>query len=251
VIIPTESCLRRIPVALDAKQAFFLEGIRVTIEMIDLAHCRLQSTLLALADSLITQATGSRQEMLTSAMLDAWSIIDSVHRLRNLAHDFPQIRRKKRIPAFHYIQVNTESVEKLRNSIQHLHREILLKPLGPEWSTWGVLTWCVPRPNENIQSCMYHCGKMKPPGNRRFVQFHGRRIRVPVGLITLTQDDISVCISDIIEDVERVARTLEDMVQRNINRNAELVEHYGADIVLSVMLAPLPEDITRPPQQEA
>lgn len=215
--------------------------------MIDLSHHRLQSTLLALlSDKILTQTTGPLQEVLTSAMLDAWSIIDSLHRLRNLAHDFPQIKRKKQIPAFHYIRMNTEAVEKLRNVVQHLHREILLKPLGPEWSTWGVLTWCVPRPNEEIQSCMYHCGKMQPPGNKKFVQFHNRPIRTPVGLITLTQDDVSVCISDIIEDVERIARALEDMVQRNVDRNPALVEQYGADIVLTVMLGPAPNELIQP-----
>ena len=42
MIIGPESSLRRIPAALDRRQAFFIEGIRVSIEMIEAAHARLQ-----------------------------------------------------------------------------------------------------------------------------------------------------------------------------------------------------------------
>jgi len=42
MILGQDSRLRKMPIALDRKIGFFLEGIRVSIEMIDLSYQRLQ-----------------------------------------------------------------------------------------------------------------------------------------------------------------------------------------------------------------
>jgi len=89
VIIGQESVLRRIPAALARTQSLFIEGIRFSIEMADLAHSRLRETLppLSRMENPVGESPSS-----VSAMLDAWSIVDSLHRLRGLLRHMPGSR---------------------------------------------------------------------------------------------------------------------------------------------------------------
>ncbi len=51
LIVGEESPLRQLPADLNCKQTLFLDGIRYSVEMADLAHARLRDTLLRLAVS--------------------------------------------------------------------------------------------------------------------------------------------------------------------------------------------------------
>ena len=93
-------------------------------------------------------------------MLDGWSIIDSVHRLEDLAQHFPQIRHRKRIPAFQSLLRIAEGVNTLRNTVQHLPGTIHGLTEAPQWSVWGVLTWCAPGSDNIIHCGQYLCGKL-------------------------------------------------------------------------------------------
>lgn len=77
------------------KQALFIEGIRVSIEMADLAHQRLQGILPLLSSM---QPINQEPHPSVSAMLDAWSIVDSLHRLRGLMRHMPGIQKRDRVP---------------------------------------------------------------------------------------------------------------------------------------------------------
>lgn len=79
MIIGDESPLRRLPGQLDRKQMLYLDGIRYSIEMADLAHLRLQQTLLDLANH--SNDSDPVHLYFVAAVQDAWSIVDSVHRL--------------------------------------------------------------------------------------------------------------------------------------------------------------------------
>ena len=136
MLLNPESPLRQIPIALERSHGFFLEGFRVTVEMIDLAHSRLQQTLLAL------RASKQASVDCISAELDAWSIIDCAHRLRGLIQHFPGLKVKKINPAFHYFMKNSKQVEDLRNTVQHLPSTIRHLHAIPDWSVWGALSWC-------------------------------------------------------------------------------------------------------------
>jgi len=230
VIIGPDSILRKIPVALDRKQAYFFEGIRISAEMIDLAHVRLQQTLLEITKAMKASAS-PRQELYTSAMLDAWSIIDSVHRLQDLAHYFPAIKHREHNPGFHNLLSHSD-VNKLRNTVQHLPGSIREMEVAPQWSVWGVLNWCVPYPDDVVHSCSYMCGHQRPGTKPPMINPAGRRISLPVGLITIVQDQVSVCISDLIEDVIRFANTMAQILQDGINGDGRLKERYAADVLV-------------------
>lgn len=83
MIISDGSPLRRLPSELDRRQALFLDGIRYSVEMADLAYTRLRQTLFNLAEQ---RGSGTSLDhwLFVSAVQDAWSLIDSLHRLRGL-----------------------------------------------------------------------------------------------------------------------------------------------------------------------
>lgn len=122
MIITPDSALIKIPSAVSRKQALFVEGIRFSIEIADLAHLRLQSTL-----PLLTRGGQHLPEdrLTASAMLDAWSIVDSsLHRLRGLLKHMPGIQKRDRIVPFREFLDVTDKVAELRNTIQHLDTTI-------------------------------------------------------------------------------------------------------------------------------
>jgi hypothetical protein len=116
MIIGPDSPFRRVPSVLDRKQAFFIEGIRVSVEMIELAHQRLQQVLLAITEG-IRNNTGPNQTLLTTAVLDAWSFVDSVHRLGDLVEHFPNLQHRSRIPSVRHLSEVNRAINELRNAV--------------------------------------------------------------------------------------------------------------------------------------
>ena len=82
-----------------------------------------------------------------SALLDAWSIIDMCHRVRQLIDQLPQLPRKK--PWVKRFLTQSAKVEDLRHHIQHLRRTVST----PERSVdpvWGSLSWI---PTNEREAC--------------------------------------------------------------------------------------------------
>src|ERR1043166_9736023 len=113
MIIQDDSVLRSIPKSLNNKRAFFIEAIRISIEMVDVAHRRLQMVLLHVSQQTVSK-TLPDSVVYASALLDAWSIIDSIHRLRGLVEHFPKITKRMQIPAIRYFCQNSKQVEVFR-----------------------------------------------------------------------------------------------------------------------------------------
>jgi len=135
-IIAKESPLRRLPVELDPTQASFLDAIRLTSELGGLAYSRLTYNL---------QVIGSREgeEWLgpgdaASVFLDAWSVVDALHRLREILLQMKGIKRRG--PKWELFRRSTDGVANLRNTVQHLNNE-LADMAKNRWSPWGRLNW--------------------------------------------------------------------------------------------------------------
>jgi hypothetical protein len=64
-----------------------------------------------------------------------------------------------------------------------------------------------------------------------------------VGLITLTQDDRAVCLSDLMDDVERFASTIETMVDGAFKANPNFSQRFAADVLVSLTMKEAPEDL--------
>ena len=85
--------------------------------------------------------------------LHAWSMIDSVHRLRGLVDSLPGLARRNQSPEFRNFMDKAQTVEQFRDAVQHMDTEI---PRSAEAgkAVWGTLSWL--RGNAN-QPILYTC----------------------------------------------------------------------------------------------
>jgi hypothetical protein len=174
--------------------------------MAALAYFRLQKNLYDLTLS----CTNSSSPPLdfTSAMLDAWSIIDSVHRLRILINKTPGL--KKQSPGFQIFDRGTTSIKDLRNFIQHLDEETQ-DLVGQNIPVWGVLSWFTmldPKHNSGF-TCTILAGTIFQSMDGLLINPLGKEIKAPVDLITLTANNSVICLSDVMRHVEKLTRSME------------------------------------------
>ncbi len=189
---------------------FYLDGIRYSFGMIKIAHDRLRETIYSLQTK-----NWEKKYLCTvtpSIMLDAWSVIDSVHRLRNLLMQVPLL--KKNSPELRIFYDKTKGIEDLRNTIQHLRNEAE-DFLDKNLPAMGILTWVVLlKPNDESAS-LYAlvAGTTYPNVLYQFVNPLGKVIQSPVDHITIMLGNHSASISDVIEQVEQVKFWLEEKLK--------------------------------------
>lgn len=221
MIVGSNSPLRRIPHNLDRKQALFYDAIRFTIEMVDVAYKRLIHVLFT-----ISKNDSFRQSHpMAVAFLDAWSIIDSVHRLRCLLQQLPGIKRSD-LPERTVFLKRTDEVEDFRNNIQHLNNE-MIRLAEKDDPAWGILSWFaitalydqeekrLPIQVKAGRYCLMISGsvvigkpyKMAFPAEKSFADI--------VSLLTLQSGDMSLSFTKCFAAVDDFAHALErEMIKR-------------------------------------
>lgn len=136
-LIPDDSLLRRLRSDFSREQALIFDGIRYAAEMADIAYWRLFDLLQEMS-SLPEGELTTRQ--MATAMLDVWSIVDSVNRLRDLLQQAPGVRQKDNWWKLFIRQ--TKDIDDLRNDIQHLNDKSRRKSLvANAGQIWGFLSW--------------------------------------------------------------------------------------------------------------
>jgi hypothetical protein len=136
LIILPDSPLIRLPANLPPIQASFFDAIRLCVQYIDLAYRRIEESL-----SQITLQHDRSLALGPAAIMDAWSVIDTVHRLRALVSGLPGY--KNQAASKRLFLNRTRDVEQLRNSFQHLVGDVraLTEADAP---VLGTLTWLRP-----------------------------------------------------------------------------------------------------------
>jgi hypothetical protein len=208
MIIEDDSSLRRHP-PLRPKENVLVDAIRLSIEMANHAYSRLRSSAHTVSLS------QKRKEVLpkhifTPIFLDAWSIIDSVHRLRRLLQSV-LLRKKAEVRGF---LAATKSITDLRNAVQHIDEEIE-NLADSNLPTWGALAWMFGNlPTDNRAWCFVMVpGSVREGREHLFLKPEGD-IRLPVDRLTLTAHGIEVSLSAVIDSVERLTRILEDDIKK-------------------------------------
>ncbi len=196
---------------MNPQQASFLDGIRISIEMIDIAYTRLVHDLLEIRidDDRILMNEGST----ASLFLDTWSMVDSAFRLRELIQQMPGIKKSKAHSIKIFLQ-KTSTVEILRHIIQHLRNEIHdIAKKG--WPVWGSLTWIRIEKFDDYcrHSCMVVPGRLID-GNHKAINPHGKKIRGLIDHITLTSKEIELPISDLFYSVVKLNEEMESILSR-------------------------------------
>lgn len=140
-------------------------------------------------------------------MLDAWSVIDSVHRMRELVQRVPRWRKPS---ASRQIFLRaTASTENLRNAIQHLdtESESLLRSGRPPF---GALTWITPDERNTgrmyIQS--FIPGQLTGADPNTMVEAP-KDVPTKVDYIELWASDHRASISDAYRSVEKLILAME------------------------------------------
>ena len=223
-MISADAPLLRIPVQMETVQAGFLDAIRLSAEIGGLAYARLSHCL---------EIVGLRNEGLlpipgevAGLFLDAWSVVDAVHRIRELLLQMRGVKRS--MPAWQLFIRETEDVNSLRNTVQHLSNEIA-EMTRNGWSTWGRLGW-LQLMNSEMTRCRSFClspGKVithtQPALNPCGKQFYGRVDHVHL----YSKGD---CL-DLSLAVRRTSAMIE-LIERNLSTKFPNPEHSGSDTLV-------------------
>jgi hypothetical protein len=231
VLINENSPLRRLPNNLKARQAQFFDAIRFAAETVDLAYQGLLAHLLTLAGPDVTNP----QVSASVAFLYAWSMVDSAHRLHGLIENLPGLAKKNQSPEFRKFSEKADSVEKLRNVVQHMETEIY-KSAEAGKAVWGTLSWLrATRPGETIYTCLLVSGAMMPGGSHQFINPAGLQIKMPIDHVTLTQGGTSVNLTEVVDAIAAIIRLLEKALEKEF---AQFPERAGSDMIIAMAFQP-------------
>jgi hypothetical protein len=207
MVIEEGSPFRQLPAALNRKQVLFLDGILYSVEMSDLAHLRLQRVLLERTQRQAEEEPIEHQ-LMSAAFQDAWTIVDSLHRLRGLLAQMPGVKQNS--PPLQVFRRQTAIFEDLRNGVQHLNNHIDLL-VAQNLPTWGVLSWVAfldPTAREFRVGAMM-AGTVFVGASLPMVNPMGREVAPPIDLITLTAHGHQVNLSAAMTRVEQLVRRME------------------------------------------
>lgn len=137
-MLAEQSILRRLPRELNPKQALFLDGIRHSVEIADLAYRRLRETLthIGIVESQELDLPASS----THAFLDAWAMVDAIDRFRMLWQTLPNATPAELPPGAEPLSVVAQPFRDLRNVADHLSQRADLV-VAKGGAALGTLTW--------------------------------------------------------------------------------------------------------------
>jgi hypothetical protein len=217
------SPLHAMPGNLHVAQTVVLDGISTSIDATSIAYRSLQAGLLELNRAMDQHLPPSRT-LTVPAVMNAWAIIDAAHRLRLLV---PTLRGLKQGPAVTSLLKSLGPTEPFRHVVQHLDQQIP-QLLADRQPVWGSLSWAYMDGAEakTIRVGLLMPGAARAPMELPVVNPLGRRIEIPIGLVTLSAAGETVCLSDIVSAVWRFAGRLERSVAAAF---ASLPDTLGAE----------------------
>jgi len=138
LLLGRDSVLRRIPVNVAPKQAFFLDGIRHAVEILDVTYGRLRDALTHLA--LNPPAQSDIPDIFAHVFIDAWGFVDAVDRFRMLYTQMPGIKAGNAKDGIPPLREVTQVFRDLRNVADHLAQraDFVISRNG---AAWGELSW--------------------------------------------------------------------------------------------------------------
>jgi hypothetical protein len=237
-MISQNSILRRLPPQLNRKQALFFDGIRHAVEIIDLAYSRLQSTLTAIA--LANHSSPTQGNSFTAAFLDAWALVDAIDRFRALWDLMPNAKKGNVLPGTKSFKELSQPVRDLRNVADHLAQRADYV-VARKGAALGELSWYTalnPQGTEGL-SCIIVPGTIGP-GERQLVNPAGKESTYPTGMIHLAAGGYSACLSDLLPEIERRVRSLEDALERSFAEQGLEGQQAGADILVAMHMSAKP-----------
>ena len=198
------------------KVPLFYDGIYYCVKMARSAYKSLVEILCELA---LTNCKGKELEDLAEpAVVEAWSIVDSLNRLYQLLNHTPRL--KQNAPELVSFYRKIKPIEDLRHSIQHLDK-YLEQYSRDKIPAWGRLSWVCPISQTRYMACMILLGDYQP--NPSLMPSHlGENMRKPIDFITLTTKN-SVCLTHMIDALDRIMPWLDEQLENIFNRKHQLI----------------------------
>lgn len=181
-IASKNSPLKNPPLELSRKQVLLLDGLRYSAEMSNIAYERLFEKLQTIA---IAQSSPSTREI-AETMLDAWSVVDAVHRFVDLAGSTPGLCKQG--PWFRLLKERTSDALELRNDVQHLDdAKRLQRLIEQRGQIWGYLSWAEVKDDGNYTGnwLMISPGTVYVGDQWFFIGPAKPKFKVPIGHIRL------------------------------------------------------------------
>lgn len=229
-LLSEESPLRKPPASFSRRQMMVLDGIRYAAEMAHLAYERLRGSLQAIESVEKTTVVQNAE-----ALKDAWSIVDSVNRYRDLLANMPGLNKA---PWTRLLAQRTEDAASLRDCIQHQLGE--LKRLADEGGqVWGYLSWAGMRDGRPTGIWYMLSGGSDYAGDQwLFAGPVQLPFRVPPDRIRLNAYGRQVYLWRLVTAVATATRRLESAVSNGEVRpvGVPATERRGADVFYSASI---------------
>lgn len=239
-IIATESPFRRMPVDMPRRQILYFDALRLSAEIAGVAFDRLHNLLTGITNrhDLLTDVTEQQEDKAVPAILDAYSIIDSVNRFRELLQVTPRLRHNS---VFELFVRGTEDIRELRRIVQHLNNREVDRIAQEGWAALGTLTWLGPSvvPDGPPSSYILQPGTFYP-GQWTYgamIDTYSSLGESEIADISLTTAGLRVNLSTIIDKLRSIIRSLEGPLEEF----AAGKERFRSDVLLIFALTPVQE----------
>lgn len=238
-LIAKESPLRRLPSQLERRQRIVLDGIRLSVEMAELALGRLCGTLL----DIDPKKTAGGLPGFAGPFIDAWSVIDAVNRLRSLVLMIPGTKDHPDVRGF---LEATDTVRELRNDVQHLNARVdgLASQKLP---AWGVISWVTLHDDTPVRARSHVLVAGSVATSSHYLENPvGQQIRSPIDLVKLNAHGRSI---DLGRTLSSVAGLVE-LLERQLKEQFGDLPSSGSDLYAAIDVVPSDEEPDEPRGQE-
>lgn len=231
-LISNDSPLARIPAALHEKQRAWLEGVRFSVEILDLKIRRLIGTLaglLQLASNARDEVAQEKIQVIagdaySAAIADAWTALDAAWRLKRFLIDgrFPMQGISPPVPPseddvvlLRPFRDALNGVKKLRDQYQHLDNNVD-SALTEAGGVWGFVSWVTGTPADHTK---VHSHLLVPNstviGETYFPMVNpaGKTMHGPIDHVTINAFGLSVSLSELHRGISSVIKQLETVLR--------------------------------------
>lgn len=222
------SILTRLPQMADRNQTLFLDGLRHSAEMAEIAYVRLLNGLTTLANLPATpERMAETKTLIPTAYLYAWAFVDALYRMRGLFKLYPH---KRPGPPKEGLAEALDAIASVRNVSDHLGQR-MQEVEAHDAPANGVLTWCTVQSATEAQLCTIYPGTAFEVGLATTFPA-GKVLTPPTDDVALRAGPHTANLSDAYRVVRRAIRSLESEVGAQITAVSVRDESAGADLMI-------------------
>ena len=213
MLINKESIFNKIPIHLDQRQVFLIEGIRFCVNSISLSFEKLLSEIESISSN------GLRNESSVIIFKEAWSQIDTTYRLTNFIKAISTNWDESKVKPggnFEYLM----KTKPFRNSFQHIDERIDEYLLTLNAPIWGNISWLKMINQDSLQAFVISAGHPRNDFNNKIPNPLGLEFKSHIDHITIeaVQKNSNEPISSI--NLSELYRRTEILVQK-MNKDLE------------------------------